>query len=90
MIKTNYLLTEGRYVKYFQDIVVGHVIPLKRPLHLVYLHLSSVPSFSNAINPLNRQGGCTPFIHIYQVSEAKKLIYSTEHDNEELKYVTIN
>jgi hypothetical protein len=54
-------------------------------VNIEYIHLSGVPSFSSAINPLSRQGGCTPFVHVYQFSNGKKLIYSSERENEELK-----
>jgi len=72
-----------RYVNYFSDIVNEISFPVSKVLHLVYLNINMVPSFS--INPLNRQGGCTPFIHVYQLFEGKKLVYSSEHDNEEIK-----
>lgn len=35
---------------------------------------------------LGRQAGCSPFIHIYNTSEGKRLIYSTENEGEDPKY----
>ena len=73
-----------RCVQYLSDIIVKGVVPSTRYLSLVYVHLSGVPNFSG-MNPLMRSSGCAPFIHIYHTAETKKLIYSSEHDNEEIK-----
>jgi len=76
-----------RYVTYLQDIIYGNITPSLKGLQLTYIHISSTPSFFNSIGTyaLGRQGGCCPLIHIYNVSKGKKLIYSSENENEELK-----
>jgi hypothetical protein len=79
--------SQVRYVSYLQDIVYYNIEPSMKSLQLTYLLISSTPSFVNSIGSyaLGRQAGCCPLIHIYNVSKSKKLIYSSENENEELR-----
>jgi hypothetical protein len=80
--------SQMRFVHYFNSILNKGVEPLSRPLKLSYIHLSAAPSFTSSFT-LARAASCCPFIHIYHVSDGKRLIYSSENDGEELKYAYI-
>lgn len=73
-----------RYVQYVATILSGNVKPSFQPLQLNYIHVNYAPSFSTSLETyaLGRQG-CSPYITIYNVTTGKKLIFSTEKQNEE-------
>eukprot|EP01114_Cavostelium_apophysatum_P012921 TRINITY_DN3016_c0_g1_i1.p1 TRINITY_DN3016_c0_g1~~TRINITY_DN3016_c0_g1_i1.p1 ORF type:complete len:622 (+),score=170.28 TRINITY_DN3016_c0_g1_i1:295-2160(+) len=81
-----------RSVQYLTDIVYGGVVPTEKPLHLSYIHLSSAPALMGAIGAyaLGKQAGCSPFIHIYCETDGKRLLYTSENENEEVKSYAAN
>jgi len=78
--------SQVRYVRYMENIIYKHQIPLSRPLKLVYLHMKNVPAYSSSFvdsYPLIGKAGCCLLLNVYCVSNGKQLVFSNENLSEE-------
>ncbi|PRP87367.1 hypothetical protein PROFUN_01629 [Planoprotostelium fungivorum] len=74
-----------RYCGYFNNILNGRIEPLLSPVRISYVHLSGAPNIASTLSTyglasITGQLGCTPVIHIYDVTKTKVPLFSSSKE----------